>query len=449
MSLLSLPKEILDRVVEHLDDRDSVNFISTCPYIRDRCRDTLLERREFQLAWYNSSACSEETAPILEFFKRDNLYEHVRKLNITAENEICDVPLDGEMASKVLQKMVGLKELVITIDRIGVLLKLLQVLPSRLESLTIYLGMYLNFRSMNVRSMDIRSLDLNKYLALITCARGLRSLEIWNKDLHDFALSPAPEWSSVMSYYKYMIDPMEIADLRKQEVGGRGVDTLGKILAQVIYLHRNSLERIQVKAMDAYIIFRNHEATVRMPQLRLIEVYGYSLHKLLWWFNELESNNVSSLSNGPDKTRWLVICNWSMCYVVSEFHSKRERFNAHSFTERHNNRLEWVNIRLEEREDFLSKIMSGIKEIPSAIRREVYETSMKANQLEDMLSYETLVQREERILPDLISYCRHSQPRLQRMVQDMSGNEHPVLLSVNAQLNRALKKLAARSHRSD
>lgn len=367
MSLLSLPKELRDEVIEQLDDTDCVNLLCTCSYIRDMYQETLLRQRGLKLVWDTRMACTRETARLLNALEDTDSYGEVRKLRVMVEYKVRGIrhfpyaPLTQEMVSEELARMSSVKELKITVGSMMVLRKLLEALPRRLESLTIQLESLPFDTSIATICLEQRYLcPLRSQLHMTLSGKGLKSLRVYYSDQVPLQLLPEDDHSR-KSVYGYMIDPREIDRCINQNWGHieyMRIGTLGCILALIVNVHYKSLKRIEVRGMDAYIIFRNSEATIYMPHLRIIEVDSESTMRLLWWFGRLESNNVRS-SSGPRAV--LVMCNMSFRHVLP----LKVKYYTYSFNERQSNTLRWEHIDPEERDDLIRNHIEGDALIPN------------------------------------------------------------------------------------
>lgn len=348
MSLLSLPQEILDNIMEWLNNKDSVNFLCTCSTIHERCQATLIRQKGLGLVWNDSSSCSRETEQCLKSLEENESYERIFGLNIVVKNNIPYIRANEEMVSKELLKMSRLEKLSITLGSVPLLERLLTALPSRLQSLRICL-----------KQLELESNE--GQVRIPKPIKGLKNLEICYNDCLPLRLFPSADHKAgkVSAGIGYMLDPDKIRQFRNAEVrwrqNDRAIAALGVILAQVIFVHHNSLKRIQVKGMDAYIIFRNNEAVISMPHLRVLEMYAESSSKLLWWFDRFESRNIRA---GAVPKGTLLICNAN--YQDLKFEEDRYNtvmYRSHSFEPRRSHRLEWDVVHAGRKDDFVSRLL--------------------------------------------------------------------------------------------
>lgn len=292
MSLLFLPKEILDKIFALLDGQDCVNLLCTCSYIYERCQTTLFEQRELKLEWKNSCACSERTTQVLACLQRTGMYQEIHRLELTANvhHYYWSSYVSGEEISKELEPMIRLQKLTLNIMCVGVLQHLISVLPKRLQILKIYL-------------MDLRPDQLSSQSEIKPPISGLRGLRVCYKGRERMSFLTIRmrdilnRRGGLNEIDRRTIDRSTIMQLREMESQRRLspreslIDKFGHVLAQLIQAHRHSLQRIQIKGFDSYVIFRNPEAIVYMPCLFIIEMCGLSIPKLQWWMNELEPKN--------------------------------------------------------------------------------------------------------------------------------------------------------------
>ncbi|KAG7834609.1 hypothetical protein KL919_002529 [Ogataea angusta] len=317
ITLADLPKELLDKILGYVESFDYIPFLLSCKTIYHKCHLTLFRlkpvrlqysgnshnfryNRNLQTTWNllqhmsnNPEIYAEvkvfqlkNSVSIKEFEKShvESRKFHRRDKSSSLKVDYNEVPLS---LISVLPNFVNLRYLKVDIGDFTFLRNLLGALPSTLKGLNININVAnpkFNAKEMQMPNIKCRSL---KTLALHSTSKEPM---IYGK-LRSRHVMKVPS--------RYLMEESTFSDLirEKFEQDDRSIKKqpnlkfCGEMMALLIQQNASTFYSIDIRGIDATLIFLNRFVACPMKSLRVIKLCNLSIPRLKWWLPALEKSN--------------------------------------------------------------------------------------------------------------------------------------------------------------
>ncbi|KAG7732700.1 hypothetical protein KL948_002130 [Ogataea haglerorum] len=328
ITLADLPKELLDKVLGYIESFDYIPFLLSCQTIYHKCHLTLFRlkpvrlqytggshrfryNRNLQTTWnllQHMSNNSEIYAEVKVFQLKNNVsikeFErsqersrnyHRRDKHSNRKADYSEIP---SSLISVLPKFVNLRYLKVDIGSFTFLRDLLEALPNTLK------GLHINI---NVANPKFNAKETK--LPEIKC-RGLKTLALHSTIKEPMIYGKLKSRLVMKVPSRYLMEESTFSNLirEKFEQDHRSIKKqpnlkfCGEIMALLIHQNASTIYSIDVRGIDATLIFLNRFAACPMKNLRIIKLCNLSIPRLRWWLPGLEKSNLNKRQFVPNNS---------------------------------------------------------------------------------------------------------------------------------------------------
>ncbi|KAH3668092.1 hypothetical protein OGAPHI_001846 [Ogataea philodendri] len=316
-SLAGLPKELLDKILAYTEARDYISVLLSCKTIYQKCHLTVFglkplrlqyvgRKGDFRYNWnlqttWNLLVHMAENPEIYAQIKifqlkndisiREFQKTHKDLKHHSRRDKVRDPVVNYHEIPKnlilVLPKFVNLRYLKVDVGDFIFLRNLLEALPAKLKGLQININVsHPDFSPKKAQTPKLR-------------CKGLKSLTICSSGKAPMIYGKLKSRHVMKVPSRYLIEETTFSNLIKQKFENDDksikkqpyLKFFGEMMAQLVETNSATLYSIDIRGMDAMLVFLSGNMDKPMPNLRVIKLCNLSIPRLNWWLPSLEHLN--------------------------------------------------------------------------------------------------------------------------------------------------------------
>ncbi|KAG7894079.1 hypothetical protein KL906_001448 [Ogataea polymorpha] len=328
VTLADLPKELLDKILGYVESFDYIPFLLSCKTVYHKCHLTLFRLKPVRLQYTGSSynfrynRNLQTTWNLLQHMSNNpEIYAQVKVFqlkNSVSVKESVKPPVksrNGHSRGKrfslkvdyskipsslisVLPNFVNLRYIKVDIENFTFLRDLLEALPITLKGLNI-----------NINVANPRFNAKETQMPDIKC-RGLKTLAFHSTSKEPMIYGKLKSRHVMKVPSRYLMEESTFSDLirEKFEHDDRSIKKqpnlkyCGEMMALLIQQNVSTFYSIDIRGIDATVIFLNRFVDCQMKNLRVIKLCNLSIPRLRWWLPTLEQSNLNKRQFMPSNS---------------------------------------------------------------------------------------------------------------------------------------------------